>query len=173
MTPAGTSNELDVQNEWEENTHTRIIDPPWEDQCEGHTMTRMTRPDCAVMCNLINTHTHKHIRRLSNYYKPSGLLFCCVANGHLFFEAESLWRIFRNLWSSWFVRGRPRCCHSLAARYLSVLLFNGLNAWTVVLFCARGVSGSRRHDIARGEYTHLACLLLSCVTFHCSSSTSR
>ena len=22
MTPAGTSNELDVQNEWEENTHT-------------------------------------------------------------------------------------------------------------------------------------------------------
>ena len=23
MTPAGTSNELDVQNEWEENTHTR------------------------------------------------------------------------------------------------------------------------------------------------------
>ena len=23
-------------------------------------MTRMTRPDCAVMCNLINTHTHKH-----------------------------------------------------------------------------------------------------------------
>ena len=21
-------------------------------------MTRMTRPDCAVMCNLINTHTH-------------------------------------------------------------------------------------------------------------------
>ena len=24
-------------------------------------MTRMTRPDCAVMCNLINTHTHTHI----------------------------------------------------------------------------------------------------------------
>ena len=23
-------------------------------------MTRMTRPDCAVMCNLINTHTHTH-----------------------------------------------------------------------------------------------------------------
>ena len=21
-------------------------------------MTRMTRPDCAVMCNFINTHTH-------------------------------------------------------------------------------------------------------------------
>ena len=23
-------------------------------------MTRMTRPDCAVMCNLIHTHTHTH-----------------------------------------------------------------------------------------------------------------
>ena len=23
-------------------------------------MTRMTRPDCAVMCNLINTHAHTH-----------------------------------------------------------------------------------------------------------------
>ena len=26
MTPVGTSNELDVQNEWEENTHTHIVD---------------------------------------------------------------------------------------------------------------------------------------------------
>ena len=31
--------------------------PPWEDQCEWHRMTRMTGPDCAVMCNLINIHT--------------------------------------------------------------------------------------------------------------------
>ena len=23
-------------------------------------MTRMTEPDCAVMCNLINAHTHAH-----------------------------------------------------------------------------------------------------------------
>ena len=60
VTPAGTSNELDVQNEWEENTHTHkhTLIPPWEDQCEWHRMTRMTRPDCAIMCNLINTHTH-------------------------------------------------------------------------------------------------------------------
>ena len=27
-------------------------------QCEWHRMTRMTGPDCVVMCNLINTHTH-------------------------------------------------------------------------------------------------------------------
>ena len=34
--------------------------PPREDQCEWHRMTRMTGPDCVVMCNLINTHTHTH-----------------------------------------------------------------------------------------------------------------
>ena len=34
--------------------------PPWEDQCELHRMTRMTGPDCAVMCNLINIHTYIH-----------------------------------------------------------------------------------------------------------------
>ena len=39
------------------HTHTHI---PWEDQCEWHRMTRMTGLDCAVMCNLKNTHTHTH-----------------------------------------------------------------------------------------------------------------
>ena len=29
-----------------------------EDQCEWHRMTRMTGPDIAVMCNLINIHTY-------------------------------------------------------------------------------------------------------------------
>ena len=44
------------------HTHTHTHIPPWEDQCEWHRMTinRMTGPDCAVMCNLINTHTHTH-----------------------------------------------------------------------------------------------------------------
>ena len=43
------------------HTHTiSIIDPPREDQCEWHRMTRKTRPDCVVMRNLINTHTHTH-----------------------------------------------------------------------------------------------------------------
>ena len=37
---------------------TSIIDPPWEDPCEWHRMTQMTRPDCAVMCILINIHTY-------------------------------------------------------------------------------------------------------------------
>ena len=32
--------------------------PPWEDRCEWDRMTRMTGPDCAVLCYLINTHTH-------------------------------------------------------------------------------------------------------------------
>ena len=34
--------------------------PPWEDQYEWHRMTRMTGPDCAVMCNLLNIHTYIH-----------------------------------------------------------------------------------------------------------------
>ena len=40
------------------HTHTR------EDQCEWHRMTRMTGPDCVVMCNLINTHTHIHTQSI-------------------------------------------------------------------------------------------------------------
>ena len=39
--------------------HTYI--PPREDQCEWHRMTRMTGPDCVVMCNLINTYIHTYI----------------------------------------------------------------------------------------------------------------
>ena len=40
-----------------------IIDPPStrEDQCEWHRMTRMTGPDCVVMCNLINKYIHTYI----------------------------------------------------------------------------------------------------------------
>ena len=40
--------------------HAYIQIPPWEDQCEWHRMTRMTGPDYAVMCNLINIHTCIH-----------------------------------------------------------------------------------------------------------------
>ena len=36
-------------------------------QCEWHRTTRMTGPDCAVMCNLINTHTHTRTHRLRGY----------------------------------------------------------------------------------------------------------
>ena len=45
------------------HTHTHALIPPWEDQCEWHR--RMTGPDCAVMCNLINTHAHTTPRTLS------------------------------------------------------------------------------------------------------------
>ena len=38
-----------------------MIDPPWEDHSEWHRMTRITGPDCAVMCNLINIHTYLHV----------------------------------------------------------------------------------------------------------------
>ena len=45
------------------NTHT-YTHPPWEDQNEWHRTIRMTGPDCAVMCNLIHTHTHIHTQPL-------------------------------------------------------------------------------------------------------------
>ena len=41
--------------------HTYVHIPPREDQCEWHRMTRMTGPDCVVMCNLINTYIHTYI----------------------------------------------------------------------------------------------------------------
>ena len=37
-------------------------------------------------------------------------------------------------------------------------LFSGLNAWIVVFGLVRGVSGSRRPDIVRGDHTHWDCL---------------
>ena len=37
--------------------HTSSLIPPREDQREWHRMTRMTGPNSAVMCNLINIHT--------------------------------------------------------------------------------------------------------------------
>ena len=71
VTPAGASTSLTsringMTKHTHTHTHTRhtytpcvnILITPWEDQCEWHRMTRMTRPDCAVMCNLVNTHTH-------------------------------------------------------------------------------------------------------------------
>ena len=33
-------------------------------------MTRMTGPDCVVMCNLINTHTHIHTHTQKHTRKP-------------------------------------------------------------------------------------------------------
>ena len=51
--------------------HTYI---PREDQYEWHRMTRMTGPDCVVMCNLINTYIHTYIHTLNvRNKKLSGL----------------------------------------------------------------------------------------------------
>ena len=50
--------------------HTSLI-PPREDQREWHRMTRMTGPDCVVMCNLINTYIPLQRRVLGSGYCPS------------------------------------------------------------------------------------------------------
>ena len=49
--------------------HTSLI-PPCEDQCEWHRMTRMTGPDCTVMCNLMNIHTYIHTYTHIHTYIP-------------------------------------------------------------------------------------------------------
>ena len=50
------------------NTHTHTRTHTQEDQCEWHRMTRMTGPDCVVMCNLINTHTHTSLPFYSRHF---------------------------------------------------------------------------------------------------------
>ena len=40
--------------------HTEVFVTSYIGQCVWHIMTRMTGPDCAVMCNLINIHTYNH-----------------------------------------------------------------------------------------------------------------
>ena len=52
------------------NTHAHTHAREW------HRMTRMARPDCAVMCNLINTHTHTHTHCIEN---PSAAATVVVA----------------------------------------------------------------------------------------------
>ena len=55
-----------------------------------HTLThtrRMTGPDCAVMCNLINTHTHTHTdqrewHRMTRMTRPDCAVMCNLINTH-------------------------------------------------------------------------------------------
>ena len=74
------------------HTHTHTHIPLWEDQCEWYRMTRMTRPDCAVMCNLINTHTHTHTHtpwedqrewhRMTRMTRPDCAVMCNLTKKH-------------------------------------------------------------------------------------------
>ena len=45
-------------------------------------MTRMTRPDCAVMCNLINTHTHINTHTMTRMTGPDCVVMCNLINAH-------------------------------------------------------------------------------------------
>ena len=58
-----------LKKKYKRHTHTHTHT---EDQCEWHRMTRMTGPDCVVMCNLINTHTHiNFVRTHTHAHKTS------------------------------------------------------------------------------------------------------
>ena len=107
VTPAGTS--IEVQNEWEENTHT--------DQCEWHRMTRMTGPDCVVMCNLINTHTHTHTHmveaRSVNVKNTTTTDVVCWLPEFHGFKLAPLSFFFLNLTYSRWTSSLPSCLWSL------------------------------------------------------------
>ena len=84
-------------------------------------MTRMTGPDCVVMCNLINTHTHTHTHFFSffltgspNYAAPEvisgtlyagsevdvwscGVILFALLAGSLPFDDESIPSLFRKI----------------------------------------------------------------------------
>ena len=53
-------------------------------------MTRMTGPDCVVMCNLINTHTHidppwedqSEWHRMTRMTRPDCAVMCNLINTH-------------------------------------------------------------------------------------------
>ena len=60
-------------------------------------MTRMTGPDCVVMCNLINTHTHTHAnenrigeggRGTKKRKKPQNSCRHRAGNGETWVESE-------------------------------------------------------------------------------------
>ena len=66
-------------------------------------MTRMTGPDCVVMCNLINTHTHTHTHtqvslippwedqrewhRMTRMTRPDCAVMCNLINTHKHVES--------------------------------------------------------------------------------------
>ena len=55
----------------------------------------MTRPDCAVMCNLINTHTHTHTHthdqcewhRMTTMTRPDCAVMCNLIDTHTHTDA--------------------------------------------------------------------------------------
>ena len=63
-------------------------------------MTRMTGPDCAVMCNLINTHKHTHT--MSAPFPKANIVVVDRSNNTLFifFYYQSLFGFFMSFVST-------------------------------------------------------------------------
>ena len=62
MTPAGTSNELDVQNGWEENTHTHIL-------YQAYKIFYRSRGDCLAVWFLLAKTFYKFLCSVSHLQK--------------------------------------------------------------------------------------------------------
>ena len=70
-------------------------------------MTRMARPDCAVMCNLINTHTHtislilpwedqSEWHRMTRMTGPDWAVMCNLINTHTKNKTKNVYQIKTN-----------------------------------------------------------------------------
>ena len=59
-------------------------------------MTRMTGPDCVVMCNLINTHTHTHSENSKEAGGEAQVLGKNCTSRESVFHLSRLIRGFRN-----------------------------------------------------------------------------
>ena len=56
-------------------------------------MTRMTGPDCVVMCNLINTYIHTH--RMTRMTGPDCVVMCNLINTYIHTYIHTLSRLIR------------------------------------------------------------------------------
>ena len=86
-------------------------------------MTRMTGPDCAVICNSINTHTHTHTHthtqvidppwedqrewhRMTRMTRPDCAVMCNLINTHTHTHTR-----YVDLWSGWLRRSHQGARH--------------------------------------------------------------
>ena len=96
-------------------------------------MTRMRGPDCAVMCNLINTHTHTHTtlippwedqrewHRMTRMTRPDCAIMCNLINTHTHTHTCDLINTHTHI-------------HTLSPTYYSVVYFVtfGGSAWRLI-----------------------------------------
>ena len=89
VTPAGTSNELDVQNEWEENTHTHIGCSPNIDVLASYdTSTIFLNQSPLNSTALIHHFTRAHLDVVSRSTRDIGIALITIRPIAFFYTRE-------------------------------------------------------------------------------------